>query len=76
MLAYSDHCMLLIELSKIDLVPLSCCKRPSFDWYRIINNMECTKKQGGPPATKVGSPNEFLNYKVKARSAVVDVSEN
>lgn len=64
----TPHCMVtfLTEISEIDLVPVSCCKRPEFDWDRVNNAFICQKMQGGPPATKVGSINEFLNYKVKA----------
>ncbi|KAF6030655.1 hypothetical protein EB796_011062 [Bugula neritina] len=50
------------EISKIELVPESCCRRATYDWERIINQRICQTTQGGPPKTSQGSPNHFLNY--------------
>ena len=54
----------ILELSQIDLVPESCCRRATYDWDRILNQWVCQKTQGGPPRTKYGSPNGYLNYRV------------
>lgn len=56
--------VLFAELSSIELVPESCCLRTNYDWDIIINRRICQTTQGGPPRTRVGSPNKFLNYQV------------
>ena len=66
------HCILLLhvccdlftEVSTIELVPDTCCRRTTYDWEIIINTHLCQTTQGGPPRTPVGSPNHFLNYEV------------